>query len=192
MKSRRTFLLSVLSVIAIVFSFTIACLPAPAVNAAAAASIQAGYGITPYPVPTPTRPPQPTPPANKTPTPTPTIPMLPAPTPKPIAFKGVGISQSSFPQGSNATVYGRVENVQSTVKLKVYLKRYYNSYAASTIASYSDTLGANSSNIVYLQNSSIFKYSLNLKSRPAGHYQLVIEATSNGKTISTSFGFYIT
>ena len=118
------------------------------------------------------------------------------PPPKPpfdlslIIFQNVGIS-SSFPQGTNATVNGSVILVRSSVQLKVTLKKYYNSYSAYTVGTYSQTIPYSGSSIT-LQNTSVIRNSLNLKSRPAGHYQLVIEATENGKTISTTLNFYIT
>ena len=162
---RALFLVAMLSVIAIFTGVAGACLPAPKVNAAVSYATP-----KPYPVPTPS--PSPTP--KGTPTPTPTVPAGPE-LPRPV-FKGVYMGQTSFPQGTNVGVYGRVINIFSSVSLRISLKRYYNSSNAYTVQSWTDTMGANSSGVVYLQNSSVIKYSLNLASRPAGNYVLEIVA----------------
>lgn len=178
---RALFLIAIVSVIAIFTGVAGVCLPAPQVNAASSYN-------SPRPCPVPT--PSPTPTPKGTPTPTPTI--MPAPElPKP-EFKDVYIGKTSFPQGTNVGVYGRVTRIYSSVKLQITLKRYYNSANAYTVQSWTDTMGANSSGVVYLQNSSIFKYSLNLASRPAGNYVLEIKATDKTTWRSSTKNLYFT
>ena len=178
---RVLFLVAMLSVIAIFTGVAGACLPAPQVNAAAAYAPV----ITPQP-PHPTPSPKPT----KDPTPTPTVPAGPQlPSPE---FRDVYIARTSFPQGANVGVYGRVINIYSSVSLQISLKRYYNSYNAYTIQSWNDTMGANSSGVVYLQNSSVIRYSLNLASRPAGNYVLEIKATDRTTGLSSTKCLYFT
>lgn len=109
-----------------------------------------------------------------------------------IQFASVGLAPTSFPQGSDSTILGRVKNVQYSVNLKVTLKKYYNSYSAYTVGTYTDTRTPDSYGNVYLSDSSIFRSQLNMKSLSTGHYVLVIEASEGIRTISTTLNFYVT
>lgn len=108
-----------------------------------------------------------------------------------IVFSDVKISPASFPQGTNAKVTGEIGMAHSSVKLTVTLKKYYNSYSAYTVQTFTETRYPVLMT-VKLEDTNIFKSQLNLQSRSAGHYVLEIQAKEYGRTISTSLSFYIT
>lgn len=194
---RKLYLITMLCIVAIFAGIAAASLPAPKVNAVTTTNAPV---VTPVPAPPGPTPPRPTEPPR--PTATPTLPHKPTvappsptstPTPTPtLKFVNVYISPSTFPQGSSGSVCGHIANVRTSVNLKVTLKKYYNSYSPYTVDTYVDRLYPNSVHNASLTRSSIFTSKLNLASRPAGHYLLVIEASESGKTISTSLHIYIT
>ena len=196
---RKLYLITMLCIVAIFAGIAAASLPAPKVNAVTTTNAPV---VTPVPAPPGPTPPRPTEPPRPTATPTlphkptvapPSPTATPTPTPTPtLKFVNVYISPSSFPQGSSGSVYGYIANVRTSVNLKVTLKKYYNSYSPYTVDTYVDRLYPNTLHNASLTRSSIFTSKLNLASRPSGHYLLVIEASENGKTISTSLHFYIT
>ena len=108
-----------------------------------------------------------------------------------ITFSNVAITPSSFPQGTDAKVTGQIAMARSSVHITVTLKKYYNSYSAYTVATFTDTMYPSFLSI-NLADSAIFKSQLNLKSRSTGHYLLEIQAQEYGRTINTTLSFYIT
>ena len=109
-----------------------------------------------------------------------------------IEFSPIGLSMSTFPQGTNSVVYGRVMKVQRSVELTVTLKRYYNSYSPYAVATFKETRTPNSDGNVFLYDTTIFKSKLNLASRPAGHYVIEVKAKEGFKTIVKNIDFTIT
>lgn len=192
---RKLYLITILCIVAIFAGIAAASLPAPKVNAVTTTNAPV---VTPVPAPPGPTPPRPTEPPRPTATPTPphkptVAPPSPTPTPTPtLKFVNVYLSPSTFQQGSSASIRGYIANVRTSVNLTVTLKKYYNSYSPYTVNTYVDRLYPNTDHNASLSSSSIFTSRLNLASRPAGHYLLVIEATESGKTISTSIHFYIT
>ena len=108
-----------------------------------------------------------------------------------IEFDGVKLYNTTIPQGYSTSVYGFVIQARSTVTVKATVKKYYNSYSAYTVQTFTETrypvLMTDK-----LEDTNIFKSQLNLQSRSAGHYVLEIQAKEYGRTISTSLSFYIT
>ena len=102
-----------------------------------------------------------------------------------IEFDGVKLYSTTIPQGYSTSVYGFVIQARSTVTVKATVKKYYNSYSAYSIASYTTT--SNPTNGI-----ASFVIPLNLQSQSAGHYQVLVEATEYGRTIPKTLDFYIT
>ncbi|MBQ6271958.1 MAG: hypothetical protein IJK65_09620 [Clostridiales bacterium] len=117
--------------------------------------------------------------------PKPPLPPIDLPLPSFIQFDSVKLTSNSIPQGGSATVYGFVIYARSSVNIKVSLQKYYNSYNAYTINTYT-MVKSPTSGIVS------FVVPLNLQSQSAGHYQVVVEATEYGRTISKTLPLYIT
>lgn len=102
-----------------------------------------------------------------------------------IEFDSVKLYSNTIPQGYSTSVYGFVIQARSTVTIKATVKKYYNSYSAYSIASYTTTSNPTS-------GIASFVIPLNLQSQSAGHYQVVVEATEYARTISKTLDFYIT
>ena len=101
-----------------------------------------------------------------------------------IEFDGVKLYNTTIPQGYSTSVYGFVIQARSTVTVKATVKKYYNSYSAYSIASYTTTSNPTS-------GIASFVIPLNLQSQSTGHYQVLVEATEYGRTISKTLDFYI-
>ncbi|MBR5417730.1 MAG: hypothetical protein IK109_06845 [Clostridiales bacterium] len=117
--------------------------------------------------------------------PRPPVPPIDLPLPSFIEFDGVKLYNTTIPQGGSTSVYGFVVMARSTVTIKATVKKYYNSYSAYSIASYTTTSNPTS-------GIASFVIPLNLQSQSKGHYQVVVEAKEYGKTISKTLEFYIT
>ena len=107
------------------------------------------------------------------------------PLPSFIEFDGVKLYSTTIPQGGSTSVYGFVIMARSTVKIKATVKKYYNSYSAYSIASYTTTSNPTS-------GIASFVIPLNLQSQSKGHYQVLVEATEYGRTIPKTLDLYIT
>ncbi|MBO4650574.1 MAG: hypothetical protein J5653_05220 [Clostridiales bacterium] len=117
--------------------------------------------------------------------PRPPVPPIDLPPVSLIQFDSVKLYSNTVPQGGSTTVYGFVVLARSNVTIKVTLQKYYNSYNAYTINTYTG---------VYSPSNTIvsFVIPLNLQSQSAGHYKVVVESTEYARTISKTLDFYIT
>ena len=195
MRSRKTFLLSIISVVAIVISFVFVYSPAPGLNAY---SLKGGSGYSgPAPHPTPVPPwnrPTNTPAPTSTPRPTPTA--KPTPTPKPGSAPKVSPSIVGGPAlkyGKSYNLGGSVSNLtpNSYVTITVKLYYYYTSYNSSMVVSFTSTVKASSSGIVNLSSLTALQRALALNTRSSGNYRANVFASQNGVSASADYYFYI-
>ena len=189
MRSRKTFLLSIISVIAIVISFVFVYSPAPAVSAYSSKGGSTYTGPAPHPTPVP-------PWARPTSTPAPTSTPRPTPTPHPIDnlldVNAYIVGGPSLKYGSYYYFKGQVSNLSKNrnVQITITLYFYYTSYSAGTLASYSTTVKASSKGTVDLSSLSGIQSKLALNLRSPGNYRITVTA-SQGVRGSCNYYFNI-
>lgn len=192
MRSRRTFLLSIISTVAIVISFVFVYSPAPALNAY---SVKGGSSYTgPAPHPTPVPPwnqPTSTPAPTSTPRPTPTS--KPTPTPAGIKVSPSIVGGPALQHGKSYNLGGTVSNLStgSNVKITVKLYFYYTSYNSSMVVSFTSTVKPGSNGKVNLSSLTALQRALALHTRSSGNYRANVSATQNGVYASADYYFYI-
>ena len=187
MRSRKTFLLSIISVIAIVISFVFVYSPAPAVSAYSSKGGSTYTGPAPHPTPVP-------PWARPTSTPAPTSTPKPTPTPHTLNVLKVSpyiVGGPALKHGQSYNLSGQISNLSSNcnVRITVKLYYYYTSYNSSMVASYTTTVKAGKST-VNLSSLHALQRALALETRSSGNYRVNVYA-SQGVYGSADYYFYI-
>ena len=201
MRSRKTFLLSIISVVAIVISFVFVYSPAPGLNAYSLKGGSGYSGPAPHPTPVPpwdrpTNTPAPTSTPRPTPTAKPTPTSKPTPTPKPDLAPKVSPSIVGGPAlkyGKSYKLGGSVSNLKpgSNVTITVKLYYYYTSYNSTMVVSFTSTVKASSSGIVNLSSLTALQRALALNTHSSGNYRANVSASQNGVYGSANYYFYI-
>ena len=188
MRSRKTFLLSIISVIAIVISFVFVYSPAPEVSAYSAKGGSTYTGPAPHATPAP-------PWSRPTSTPTPTSTPRPTPTPHTLNVLKVSpyiIGGPSLKYGKSYTLGGQISNLStsSNVKITVKLYYYYTSYNSTMVVSYTTTVKPNKNGTVNLSSLVALQRVLALNTRSSGNYRVNVYA-SQGVYGSADYYFNI-